>query len=112
MIDARKWLEDARLAARFEAMVSEYDIYGGELEERAGGFWFNQLTDMEMAGLEKEERDACMAYVTSRNNSEAAAKCGWSEKWLSVILARACARIDEMLSVTMKYCCWVGKKRA
>lgn len=51
MKTAKEWLEDARLAHKFEQMMKGYEIYDGELENLAGGFWCVQLDNMGMAGL-------------------------------------------------------------
>lgn len=108
MKTAKEWLEDARLAHKFEGMIADYDIYNGELESLAGAFWQVQLDNMQMAGLEQNEYEACEAFVTSDNVAEAAAKMDYSEKWFATIIARARKKIDHMLSVSTKYCNFKG----
>lgn len=100
---AKEWLDDVRLACEFESMVHGYDIYGGELEELAGGFWWSQLDNMNMAGLEDNEYMALEAYVTTGSKTKAAAKMGYSLVWYGTLLSRAIGKVDNMLSVTDKY---------
>lgn len=103
MKNAREWLEDARLAHRFDKMIADYDIYNGELEALAGGFWQVQLDNMSMAGLEPNEYEACEAFITTENVAEAAMKMDYSVVWFNNILKRAMKKIDAMLAMTDKY---------
>lgn len=104
MKTAKEWLDDVRLGCQFETMVKGYDIYEGELAELAGGFWWNQLEHMNMAGLEENERRALESYVTYGNKTKAAASMGYSVVWYNSLFARALGKVDTMLSVTTKYC--------
>lgn len=104
MKTAKEWLEDTRLAHKFEVMISDYDIYNGELESLAGGFWQVQLDNMNMAGLEQNEYEACEAFVMTDSKAKAAMRMDYSYKWFETLLERACDKIDRMLSVTTKYC--------
>ena len=108
MKKAKEWLEDARLARQFETMMKGYDIYDGELEELAGGFWYVQLDAMNMAGLEQNEYEACLAYIETDSIEEAAAKMKCSSVWVNTLLKRARIQIDQMLSETTKYCSFKG----
>lgn len=104
MKTAKEWLDDLKIAYQFETMVKDYDIYQGELEELAGGFWWSQLERINMAGLEQDERKAIEAYVTTPNKTKATVKIGYSRCWFEVLLTRAIDKVDTMLSVTDKYC--------
>lgn len=101
---AYDWLKDARLARQFEDMMAGYEIYDGELESLAGGFWNVQLDNMQMAGLEPEEYEACEAFITTDTMAEAALKMNYSTVWYSKILRKAWSKIDKMLGETTKYC--------
>lgn len=103
MKTAREWLEDARQGRQFEDTLKGYDIYEGELEELTGGFWFNMLDGMNMAGLERNEYEVLEAFIVSDSIADAAAKCGCSTVWYNTLLKRALAKVDEMLAVTTKY---------
>lgn len=108
MKTAKQWLEDARLARQFEQMMKGYEIYDGELENLAGGFWCVQLDNMGMAGLEPEEYEACEAFVLTDNMQQAAMRMNYSTVWYAKLLQKAKFKIDDMLRVTTKYCNFRG----
>lgn len=108
MKTAKEWLEDARLARQFERMMKGYEIYEGELENLAGGFWSVQVDNMQMAGLEPNEVEAITNFVMTDSKGEAANWMGVSDKWYATLFARACKKIDQMLQVTTKYCNFRG----
>ncbi len=104
--NAKEWLNDLNLAWRFGEVLKGYDIYDGELEELTNGFWFAQITDMNMAGLEPNEIKAVEAFVTSPNKAMATVKAGYSRAWFEILMTRALSKIDTMLEVTDKYDCF------
>lgn len=103
MKTAKEWVNDVREIRKASDILSDYDYFGGELENMSGAFVAGEFEAWQMAGLTDDEMKALECYVESDSKNASAARMGVSVVWFNVLFDRAIAKLDAFIATDRKY---------